>query len=205
MKAALSILVSLAASSAAAAQQPRETSIPEKVRLFIPYKDYSAEDNKRILEMYSYLRVADISDGMDVVGLQDVGLVDPEIHALWKDTEKFTHRVIGIAVTARYVPTNKREPKLDDKTIGRWYSTLTSEAFMDVLAPGSILVIDATDDGESRSIGSTNILSWRKRGMIGWSRAAGWPTRTRSSITRSRRTSGGWRAASGRAGTSWSP
>ena len=151
----------------AAAQQPAEKTIPGKVRLFIPYKDYSADDNTRILEMYKYLRVADISDGMDVVGLQDVGLVDPAVHALWKDTDKFTHRVVGIAVTARYVPTNKREPKMDPKVIGHWYSTLTSEAFMDVLAPGSILVIDAMEDGESRSIGSSNILSWRKLGMIG--------------------------------------
>ena len=151
----------------AAAQQPAETAIPDKVRLFIPYKDYTQEDNKRILEMYKWLRVADVSDGMDVVGLQDVGLIDQEIHALWKDTDNFTHRVVGIAVTARYVPTNRREPRMDDKTIGQWYSTVTSEAFMDVLTPGSILVIDAMDDGESRSIGSSNIQSWQKRGMVG--------------------------------------
>jgi 4-hydroxy-4-methyl-2-oxoglutarate aldolase len=152
--------------AARAAQQAAEKTIPDKVRLFIPYKEYTAEDNKKVLDMYKWLRVADVSDGMDVVGLQDVGLVDPEIHALWKDTEKFTHRVVGIAVTARYVPTNKREPKMDDKTIGHWYGTLTSEAFMKVLEPGSILVIDAMEDGESRSIGSTNILSWRKLGMV---------------------------------------
>ena len=29
--------------------------------------------------MYKCLRVADVSDGMDVVGLQDVGLVDQEV------------------------------------------------------------------------------------------------------------------------------
>lgn len=149
------------------AQQPAEKAIPDKVKLFIPYKHYTAEENQRIIDMFKYLRVADVSDGMDVVGLQDVGLVDQEIRALWKDTEKFTHRIVGIAVTARYVPTNRREPKMDDKTIGRWYSTLTSEAFMDVLAPGSVLVIDAMEDGESRSIGSSNIQSWRKRGMVG--------------------------------------
>jgi 4-hydroxy-4-methyl-2-oxoglutarate aldolase len=151
----------------AAAQQPTEKTIPDKVQLFIPFKDYSAEDNKRILDVYKYLRVADVSDGMDAVGLQNIGLVDPEIHALWKDTEKFTHRVVGIAVTARYVPTNRREPKMDDKTIGQWYSTITSEAFMKVLTPGSILVIDAMEDGESRSIGSSNIMSWKKLGMVG--------------------------------------
>jgi 4-hydroxy-4-methyl-2-oxoglutarate aldolase len=151
----------------APAQQPAEKTIPDSVRLFIPYKHYSREDNQRILAMYKYLRVADVSDGMDVVGLQDVGLVAPEIRALWKDTDTFSHRVAGIAVTARYVPTNRREPKMDDKTIGRWYNTVTSEAFMDVLSPGSILVIDAMEDGESRSIGSSNIQSWQKRGMVG--------------------------------------
>jgi 4-hydroxy-4-methyl-2-oxoglutarate aldolase len=151
----------------AGAQQPAQTSTPEQVQLFIPYKEYSAADNQRVLDVYKYLRVADVSDGMDVVGLQDVGLVDPEIHALWKDTERFTHRVVGIAVTARYVPTNRREPRMDSKTIGQWYSTITSEAFMKVLTPGSMLVIDAMEDGESRSIGSSNIMSWKKLGMVG--------------------------------------
>jgi len=149
------------------AQQPAEKSIPDKVQLFIPYKEYSAEDNKRVLEEYKYLRVADVSDGMDVVGLQNIGLVNPEVHALWKDTENFSHRIAGIAVTARYVPTNRREPRMDNKTISQWYSTITSEAFMKVLTPGSVLVIDAMEDGESRSIGSSNIMSWKKLGMVG--------------------------------------
>jgi regulator of RNase E activity RraA len=153
--------------SADAPQQAAEKTVPAKVKLFIPYKEYAAEENARVLGLYKYLRVADVSDGMDVVGLQDVGLVDPEIHALWKDTDTFSHRVVGIAVTARYVPTNKREPRMDDSIIGRWYSTLTSEAFMDVMAPGSMLMIDAMEDGESRSIGSSNIQSWQKRGMVG--------------------------------------
>src|SRR5215510_14748764 len=163
----LSIVTISVGTLSAVAQQPAESKIPDKVMLFIPYKEYTAEENKQILDEYKYLRVADVSDGMDVVGLQNVGLVNPEIHALWKDTENFSHRVAGIAVTARYVPTNKREPKMDQATISRGYSALTSEAFMKVLTPGSIMVIDATDDGESRSIGSTNILEWRKRGMVG--------------------------------------
>jgi regulator of RNase E activity RraA len=165
--AAVLLTTTAAWSIAARAQQPAETTIPDKVRLFIPYKEYSQEDNQRILAMYKYLRVADVSDGMDVVGLQDVGTVDPAIHALWKDTDTFAHRFTGIAVTARYVPTNRREPKMDNKTISQWYSTVTSEAFMKVLAPGSALVIDAMEDGESRSIGSSNILAWKKLGMVG--------------------------------------
>jgi 4-hydroxy-4-methyl-2-oxoglutarate aldolase len=163
----LSIVTISVGTLSAVAQQPAESKIPDKVMLFIPYKEYTAEENKKILEEYKYLRVADVSDGMDTVGLQNIGLVNPEIHALWKDTEKFSHRIAGIAVTARYVPTNRREPKMDQKTISNWYSTITSEAFMKVLTPGSILVIDAMEDGESRSIGSSNILSWKKLGMVG--------------------------------------
>ena len=161
------LLVAVVGAPAVAAAQPAETAIPPQVQLFIPYKHYSPEDNRRTLEMYKWLRVADVSDGMDVAGLQDVGIVDQEVHALWKDTDAFTHRTVGIAVTARYVPTNRREPKMDEATIGRWYNTITTEAFMKAITPGTMLVIDAAEDGESRSIGSTNILSWKKLGMVG--------------------------------------
>jgi 4-hydroxy-4-methyl-2-oxoglutarate aldolase len=153
--------------TSALAQQPEETAIPGNVKLFIPYQEYSQEDNQRILKLFEGLRVADVSDGMDVVGLQDIGNVSPDIHALWTDTEEFTHRVIGIAVTARYVPTNKRWAKMDSETISRLYSTVTSEAFQPMLFPGSMLVIDALEDGESRSIGSSNIKAWRDKGMVG--------------------------------------
>jgi 4-hydroxy-4-methyl-2-oxoglutarate aldolase len=167
LPAAAAVLLTTGPAATVLAQQPAEKAIPEKVRLFIPFKDYTQEDNNRILAMYKWLRVADVSDGMDVVGLQDIGLVNQDIHALWKDTDKFTHRTVGIAVTARYVPTNRREPKMEQKVISQWYSTVTSEAFMKVLSPGSMLVIDAMEDGESRSIGSSNILSWKKLGMVG--------------------------------------
>lgn len=159
--------VLMAAVSLPSYAQPAETTIPPQVRLFIPYKHYSQEDNQRIISLFEDLRVADVSDGMDVIGLANVGLVNPEIKALWKDTDNFTHRIVGIAVTARYVPTNKREPKMDDKTISRWYNQITTEAFTKMLFPGAVLVIDANEDGESRSIGSNNIMSWKKLGMVG--------------------------------------
>lgn len=141
--------------------------LPEKVKLFIPYKEYSPEDNQRTLALFEDLRVADVSDGMDVVGLKDVGIMHPDIKTLWRDTENFKHRIIGIAVTARYVPTNKREYQMDQQRIGRWYRDITPETFQGMFFPGSVLVIDATDDGESRSIGSNNIMSWHRKGMVG--------------------------------------
>jgi regulator of RNase E activity RraA len=147
------------------AQEVKQLS--PNVKLFIPYQEYSQEDNRRIVGLFDGLRVADVSDGMDMAGLTDVGTVDPEIRALWTDTQNFTHRIIGIAVTARYVPTNKRVARIDQKTINQWYANITSEAFQQMLFPGAILMIDAAEDGESRSIGSSNIRAWQKRGMIG--------------------------------------
>jgi 4-hydroxy-4-methyl-2-oxoglutarate aldolase len=144
-----------------------EASPSPKVKLYMPYKEYSQEDNQKILAMYEDLRVADVSDGMDVVGLANVGIMNAEIKALWRDTQNFTHRIVGVAVTARYVPTNRREIQMDKATIDKWYKDRTQETFQEMLFPGSILVIDAAEDGESRSIGSNNIMQWHKKGMLG--------------------------------------
>jgi regulator of RNase E activity RraA len=139
----------------------------EKVKTYMPFRQYTQEENAKILKMYEGLRVSDVSDGLDAIGLADVGIMEPDIKTLWRDTDNYMHRIIGIAVTARYVPSNKREPKMPDETVGRWYKELTSEAFMDVLHPSSVLVIDGSQDGDTRSIGSSNIKSWQKRGMLG--------------------------------------
>lgn len=150
-----------------AVAQPGPELNSGKVKLFLPYVEYSQAENERILKLFEGLRVSDVSDGMDVVGLADVGLVNPEIKALWKDTENYSHRILGIAVTARYVPTNRREAEMKPETIDRWYGELTSEAFTDVLFPGSILVIDAHEDNDSRSIGSSNLKNWVSKGAQG--------------------------------------
>jgi len=142
-------------------------TVPNEVQLFIPYKRYSLEDNQSILKLYAPLRVSDVSDGMDVVGLQDVGIADEAIQPLWRDTQNFTHRIVGIAVTARYVPTNKRLAKTPPEEVENWYDNITGEPFTDALFPGCVLVIDAEGDGDTRSIGSTNILDWQKLGMLG--------------------------------------
>jgi 4-hydroxy-4-methyl-2-oxoglutarate aldolase len=166
----IKILLVFATLTSAAAQQkvPAQLApktLPEQVHLFIPYKHYTQEDNDKILKLFEPLRVADVSDGMDVVGLTDVGTVDESIRPLWRDTDNFTHRVVGIAVTARYVPTNKRMARMEPKDISYWYANITGEPWTPHLFPGSILVIDAAGDGESRSIGSSNIQGWQKRGM----------------------------------------
>ena len=143
--------------------------IAQKEFIRIPVS--SAEDDLRILKLYEGLRVADVSDGMDMAGLQDVGLMNPEIRPLWRDTENFTHRIAGIAVTARYVPTNKRASKMTPEEFRKWeaawYRDISPEPFVNLLRPGSVLVIDGGEDGDTGTIGSNNILAWKLRGMVG--------------------------------------
>ena len=165
-------VVTVLSSAAAAAQTPVAGDLLSG-KSFIQTTTYSVEEDKRLLQLFQGLRVADVTDGMDAVGLQNVGLMDPEIHPLWKDTDKYTHRIIGIAVTARYVPTNRpaagRMATADeyDQWAGRWYNELSSEPFTEVLREGTVLVIDDASDVDVGSIGSNNIMGWKVRGMVG--------------------------------------
>src|SRR4051812_42538447 len=86
-------------------ESPGETA---KGKNFLPTRQYGADEDRALLKVFDGLRVADVSDGMDAVGLQDVGLMDPRIAPLWQDLDSFAHRFCGVAVTVRYVPTNKR-------------------------------------------------------------------------------------------------
>lgn len=128
--------------------------------------------DEELIKLYTGLRVADVSDGMDLVGLHDQGLMDQSIEALWKDIENFDHQICGIAVTVRYVPTNRKFPtdlpKAEyEKWVGEWYTNISPEPFVDSIKPGSVVVIDNTGDGDTGSAGSNNTMTWTKKGMVG--------------------------------------
>jgi 4-hydroxy-4-methyl-2-oxoglutarate aldolase len=139
---------------------------------YIPTKVYSAEEDEQILKLFEGLRVSDVSDGMDKVGLTNTGLMSPEIHALWKDTVHYTHRIIGVAVTVRYVPTNRppapaMETEPFDRWVGQWYNQLSSEPFVPLIRKGTALVFDDAPDSDVGSIGSNNIMGWKVCGCVG--------------------------------------
>jgi 4-hydroxy-4-methyl-2-oxoglutarate aldolase len=140
---------------------------------FLPTRVYTADEDAAVLEAFDGLRVADVSDGMDFAGLPNVGLMDPAIHALWKDPEKYAHRFAGIAVTARYVPTQQPVPagELDFDEYraweGSWYNERSPEPFAELIRPGTAIVIDEAPDADVGSIGSFNILAWQLAGAVG--------------------------------------
>jgi len=138
----------------------------------MPTQVYTLDDDRRVLKAFEGLRVADVSDGMDFVGLHDVGLVDPEIHPLWKDTTNYSHRIIGVAVTVRYVPTQqppagKRSEADFDKWVGDLYNQRTPEPFVPLLREGSVVVIEEAPQTDVGSIGSNNIMAWKLKGAVG--------------------------------------
>jgi 4-hydroxy-4-methyl-2-oxoglutarate aldolase len=169
------VCLTLIVATAAAAQTAPEEAAIEELRAgkgFISTPVFTAEEDTEILALFDGLRVADVSDGMDAVGLANVGLMHPSIHPLWKDTETYRHRFVGIAVTARYVPTNgplagKMSAEDFDEWVGAWYSQLSPEPFDVLLRSGSALIIDDAYGVDVGSIGSYNILAWKRRGMAG--------------------------------------
>jgi 4-hydroxy-4-methyl-2-oxoglutarate aldolase len=168
----LQVAIGIALAGAASAQSSlgaAETAQPRAG--LVAVATYSPEEDARILALFEGLRVADVSDGLDVAGLQGVGLVDPEIRALWRDTDTFAHRFCGIAVTVRYVPTNRRASAMTPDEFRRWesewYQKLSSEPFVGLLRPGSVVVIDGDEDGDTGTIGSNNILGWKLAGAVG--------------------------------------
>lgn len=137
--------------------------------LLQPHDVEATLTDEAVLALFDGLRVADVSDGMDIVGLRDAGLMEQRIEPLWRDIETLGHLAVGLAVTARYVPTNRPVPgALDPDAFGAWegdwYGRISTEPFVDSLRPGSILVLDVSGDGDTGSVGSFNSLAWVERG-----------------------------------------
>jgi 4-hydroxy-4-methyl-2-oxoglutarate aldolase len=138
---------------------------------FIESNWYSEAEDLELLTLYEGLRVADVSDGMDRAGLPDRGLVDPAIHPSWMDVEHMSHVIRGIALTVRYVPTQKPDRPPEGADFSAWegdfYGSYSSEAFTPLIHRGVVIVIDDVEEKDIGSIGSNNILSWKLRGAVG--------------------------------------
>jgi regulator of RNase E activity RraA len=164
----LSLLLCLGYS---APSQEKTRAEMEKGFNFIETKAYSDQENARVLKLFESLRVADVSDGMDMAGLPGSGLVDPAIHADWIDQKDLSHQFRGIAVTARYVPTQRPDrpgpgEKFQDWE-GHFYNAYSHEAYATLIRPGTVVVLDDVEDKDIGSIGSYNILYWKSLGAVG--------------------------------------
>ena len=147
---------------------------PEGVRV-LENKSFDDSDVARgeILDLYKDLRVTDVCDGMDLIGLQDIGLMKRVIRPLWRDVDTFTHRFVGFAITIRHVPTNVRVGRNSFPTL-EGFKKFKSEqygrapdAWLKTARAGDVAVIDAGGVKECGFIGSNNSLGWAEKGVVG--------------------------------------
>jgi regulator of RNase E activity RraA len=165
------ICLALALLAAASAQQ---LTTPQGVHV-LKNKSFDDSDRarKEILDLYKDLRVTDVVDGMDLVGLQDIGLMDNDIRPLWRDVDNFTHRFVGFAITVRHVSTDVRVGQNSFPDLAGFQKFKSEQykrapdAWMAAARPGDVAVIDASGVFETGFIGSNNSLGWAEKGVIG--------------------------------------
>ena len=125
----------------------------------------SSERRKEILATVAKLRVTDIRDGMDWVGLHHQGTVSPEIRPLWRT------KAAGFAQTCRHIPTQQVVPTMspDDYTkwaYDYWYGKVWASDFGERVGPGDFLVVD-TCGTQTPAVGSMDSMIWAAKGMTG--------------------------------------
>jgi len=114
-----------------------------------------------------FLRVTDVTDGLDAVGRADLTLMDPAIRPLWMGM-----RFFGPAVTMRVVPANRRMPVVSRqdalkqhsiwREMGGWQADVNKH-----LKPGCVIVMSVSGARECGYWGSNNSLDMMARGVAG--------------------------------------
>ena len=125
----------------------------------------SGERRAAILEIASKLRVTDVRDGLDWIGLHAVGSVSPEIRPLFR-----TH-ACGFARTVRHIPTQQAVPSMSpaeytDWAYRYWYGEVMHSDLFDTLLPGDFLVVD-TCGTHTPAVGSCDSMMWAAIGATG--------------------------------------
>ena len=112
-----------------------------------------------------FLRVTDVTDGLDAVGRADLTLLDPAIRPLWMGM-----RFWGPALTLRVVPTNRRMPVIDRKDALRQHAIWNEMGGMHARLeprPGCVIVTSTNGARECGYWGSNNSLDMQSRGAVG--------------------------------------
>ncbi|MFB3828217.1 MAG: RraA family protein [Bryobacteraceae bacterium] len=135
-------------------------------------KEYSQQENEAIVKKFEGLRLTDVIDALDEIGLQDVTVMDHGIKPLWRDDQKFSHRICGVAVTLRLLPSQERAPiftSRDDyyKWKADWFKRFPRPRALPFLRPGTILVMDTPRGRDVGLCGSENAYAWFLQGMRG--------------------------------------
>jgi 4-hydroxy-4-methyl-2-oxoglutarate aldolase len=127
----------------------------------------SSSDDQRqeLLAAYEDLRVADVRDGMDTMGMHHVGSMSPAIRPLWRT------RAFGIAKTVRYLPYEGTVPPMSPEEywtwVGEYYRDVCPYPWIGEIVEGDFAVIDQSGVNAGL-MGSANTLSGVRNGVRGY-------------------------------------
>lgn len=120
---------------------------------------------KEVLDTVAKLRVTDIRDGLDWVGLHHTGTVSPDIRPLWRT------KAAGFALTARHLPTQQRVPTMTPQeytawAYDYWYGQVFANDMAEHIDDTTFLVID-TCNTPTPAVGSMDSMMWAALGARG--------------------------------------
>jgi len=114
---------------------------------------------------HKFLRVTDVTDGLDAVGRADLTLMDPAIRPLWMGM-----RFWGPAVTMRVIPTNRRMQVIDRKDALLQHDIWSRSGAMHanlVTKPGCVIITSTNGARECGYWGSNNSMGMQANGVVG--------------------------------------
>jgi 4-hydroxy-4-methyl-2-oxoglutarate aldolase len=158
--------LSAAAALATTAVQPLLTAAEAAASAAPAESDGSKKDPYALAARFNkFLRVTDVTDGLDAVGRADLTLLDPAIRPLWMGM-----RFWGPAVTMRVVPTNRRMPVISREDALRqhpmWDQMGGMHAKLNV-KPGCVVVTSTNGARECGYWGSNNSMGMQASGVVG--------------------------------------
>lgn len=112
-----------------------------------------------------FLRVTDVTDGLDAVGRADLTLLDSAIRPLWMGMKFW-----GPAMTLRVVPTNRRMPVVERKDALKQHAIWDQMGGMHArlkVKPGCVLVTSTNGARECGYWGSNNSMAMQVGGVVG--------------------------------------
>jgi regulator of RNase E activity RraA len=157
---AAGVLMAGASAPRLAAAEPTPATPPAQI------SPTSGEDPYALADRFNhFLRVTDVTDGLDAVGRADLTLLDPAIRPLWMGM-----RFWGPAMTLRVVPTNRRMPVISRqdalKQHALWNQMGGMHATLEV-KPGCVVVTSTNGARECGYWGSNNSMDMQSRGVAG--------------------------------------
>jgi 4-hydroxy-4-methyl-2-oxoglutarate aldolase len=176
------VLIGLSAAIAWGQANPQSRPPAPNSHQYLKVQTYTAEQDSQMLKLYEGLRVADVIDGLDAVGLPEVTMMDKRIRPLWRDEQKITHRIHGVALTIRLVPAQATWRQFTSHADERQWETREwgppaemrtdtgrGPGYMGLIHPGTILVVDgqAKDNGFCGSNNALSMTGLGLRGLVG--------------------------------------